>query len=330
MPLQANAQPEQVGAEPPHAAVSWQAPAGCPGERAVVHQVEDFLGQPLAEATAHPVQIRGRVSRDDAAGYRLMLQMESVQGMRGRTLQHDDCTKLAEAAALLMAMAIDPERVKVAEPTEPPRDEAPAPAEPAMSQPPGPAAPSASRQAPRQQATETIQSVSLGLTGLVGAGVLPGTGLGIGAELGATAWESVRLIAAAHYWPERSLQLIEPDGASARLEMVSAGLRGCWISLGRWEAGACVGPEVGRISGSGHGLDSEQQAGDRWSALLVDLRLGYAPARWVRLTLSGEAAAALERPRFTVDLPGGPAEVHRPEPWGLRGRVGVALVLPTE
>jgi hypothetical protein len=164
----------------------------------------------------------------------------------------------------------------------------------------------------------------------VGAGVLPKAGAGVGAELGITAWESARLIAAAHYWPDRNQPLTEPDGAYARLGMLSAGLRGCWVSLGQLELGACLGPEVGRISGSGHGLDFEQQANDRWSALLVDLRLGYSPAEWVRLTLSGEAAAALERPRFTVDLPGGPVDVHRPDPWALRARVGVALVLPTE
>jgi hypothetical protein len=115
----------------------------------------------------------------------------------------------------------------------------------------------------------------------------------------------VRLVAAGHYWPDRTEQLTEPDDAHARLGMVSAGLRGCWVSLGRFEVGVCTGPEVGRIAGSGHGLDSEQQASDRWSAVLVDLRFGYVPAEWMRLTLNSEAAAALERPRFTVSLDSG-------------------------
>ena len=170
MPLQASAQPKPADARPPHATVSWRAPAECPGERSVVQQVERFLGQPLADATAHPVWIRGLVTKDSTAGYRLMLQMKSAEGMRGRTLQHDDCTKLAEAAALLMAMAIDPERVKVPETSQAIPNETSSPSGSEPEQAARPAAPATSETAPPEEPTPAgIQSVSVGVAGLVGA-----------------------------------------------------------------------------------------------------------------------------------------------------------------
>ena len=304
-------------AQPQPATVSWRAPAECPSEPEVIRQVEGFLGQPLSAAAKHPLEIRARVAGSETSGYQLMLRMQSPQGARGRTLKHDDCAKLAEAGALLMAIAIDPERAQLREATQT-----------AASVPPATRPGNDQASAPRSEQSRTpIRSVSGGVHLLVGAGALPGVGSGLGAEGAMTLGESFRAMVVVHYWFDRTKELEGTSGASAELGMLSGSLRGCWLWPGRWELAACLGPELGQMRGSGHELQVERSANDRWFAAALDLRLGYLPAPWLRLTLGGEAAAAVERPRFGVE---GFGEVHRPEPWALRGRVGLAFRLPGE
>ena len=81
----------------------------------------------------------------------------------------------------------------------------------------------------------------------------------------------------------------------AELGMLGGGLRGCWLSLGRWEPRVCLGPEVGWVSGSGHRLEEEREASDWWLATVMDLRLGHYPTAWLGMVLAGELAAALVR-----------------------------------
>jgi hypothetical protein len=84
-------------------AVQWQAPAGCPVASAVEARMHALLGRVPAEHELHAV---GIVS----GGPPWRLELETTIGGRQqrRSLQAEDCRALAEAAALILAVSVDP------------------------------------------------------------------------------------------------------------------------------------------------------------------------------------------------------------------------------
>lgn len=86
--------------------LDWQAPAGCPDGAALRARVVDLVG---AEATRQATlgaraRVRGRAGR-----WTLELALVREGGEDRRTLGDPDCRALAEAAALVLAVAIDPQ-----------------------------------------------------------------------------------------------------------------------------------------------------------------------------------------------------------------------------
>ncbi|MCB9611040.1 MAG: hypothetical protein H6721_02265 [Sandaracinus sp.] len=112
-------------AVPASADFSWSAPEECPSEAVLRGEVERLLGGPLGDDTP---DVRARVSRRGES-WRLRLRV----GTEGeRRLEARTCTLLAEATALIVALAIDP--VRVVETTEV-RTESPSELAPPMASP---------------------------------------------------------------------------------------------------------------------------------------------------------------------------------------------------
>src|SRR5690349_7103990 len=126
--------------------VRWQAPANCPQDLSFLLQVEAFLGRQLEQSVPRALTVDARVAGDEAQGYAAALSFKDAQGTTERELTHPDCSKLTEAAALLVALVIDPERVKAVQqgsaPSQPetvePAPVAAAPVPPAKEAPPAP------------------------------------------------------------------------------------------------------------------------------------------------------------------------------------------------
>ena len=95
----------------PSGTISWSAPHECPREDDLVDEIERLLGQPLSVARKQELILSGRVTGSPTEGYAVTLQVTSADGSYERNLQHASCVKLTEGAALVMALAIDPERV---------------------------------------------------------------------------------------------------------------------------------------------------------------------------------------------------------------------------
>ena len=85
-------------------AVLWVAPPGCPGRAALLAGVERRRGRPLA-----PGQVRVDGAVTAGPGKRFTLAITLITGAREdrRTLTADRCAALVDAAALLIAVAID-------------------------------------------------------------------------------------------------------------------------------------------------------------------------------------------------------------------------------
>jgi hypothetical protein len=88
--------------------LEWLAPAACPDGAAVRARVVDLVG---AEAAGQAMLTARAAVRSQAGGWTMTLVLVHEGGEDRRTLADRDCGALAEAAALVIAVAIDPQAV---------------------------------------------------------------------------------------------------------------------------------------------------------------------------------------------------------------------------
>ncbi|HYJ10717.1 MAG TPA: hypothetical protein VEX18_16960, partial [Polyangiaceae bacterium] len=112
--------------------LAWTAPTSCPSQVEVQQRIDSLLGPSSARTTARATALITATR----AGYQLKLTLSG--GVEGsRRLSGKDCNALAESAAFLIAVAIDPSLPG----TQPVPDPPPPPAPPAEEQPPAAPAP---------------------------------------------------------------------------------------------------------------------------------------------------------------------------------------------
>jgi hypothetical protein len=93
-----------VAASAPGLQIDWQAPAGCPQAAELRARIDSLVG---AAAVRADLTVRGRVT---ASGEKWTLTLELVRegSAETRTLEDRACRGVAEAAAVVIAVAIDP------------------------------------------------------------------------------------------------------------------------------------------------------------------------------------------------------------------------------
>lgn len=316
-------------------AVQWQAPAGCPAAAAVEGRVHELLGRVPAE---HELRAAGVVS----GGPPWRLELETSIGGRSqrRALQAADCRAVAEAAAVILAVSVDPIGVSrapvgegIVEPpaarvAEPPPTSGPAAVEPTR--------PLAASEAERSEAPPRSRSrprPSLGLRvggGAEAAAIAGGTG---GARLGlALAGARAFVELAGSYWVDRFVPLREgtpPSGARVGLgtATLQAGVR-----LGSMRVGVplSLGLEAGGLRTRAVGLDRGQALVLPWVAGVVGVGLQWSASRRVGLWAAVEGVLPLVRPRVRVGRtgPDGVADdviLHEPAEVGARALAGISI-----
>jgi hypothetical protein len=308
--------------------IFWTAPTECPGLAQVVGRVEQFLRQPLSQSTQQPLTIDGQVSRSGQREYRVVLRFETGNQRRQRQLVHEDCAKLTEAAALVMAMAIDPDRFHASESTPAPdvqrRKETSSNVVANGTLNRSSPDPSDAAKVPQGAHSRAIR-LHLGVAGWVQAGVLPGLAPGLSADAGLSPVPALRLSVTGNYGFTSSKTLSDVPGAKASFSMWSLGARTCWIHAGKWELATCAMAEIGRITGRGVGIDSPTTAADTWAALSLGLRETRYLTDAFGLTLGAQLGWSLLQPIFGVK---GLGEVYRPEVWMARADLGLVTVFP--
>ena len=321
--------------------VSWVAPASCPTEAEVASAVEVWLGEPLSTPRPQELRIQAEVSGEKPFSARLRITTE--RGTEERLLEHESCARLAEAAELVIALAIDPERVKqrqvepglAAAVAQPEAAEAPPtpPAAPAPEPPaPPPRAVAAEARADRAPppATPGARPLSwrLGLNGFIGGGALPVVAKGLQAD--ASLWRGAfGLVLSGDYWGARSVQVQSEPRARVNLRLSSAGLAACARPLqSPLGVAVCAGGRLGDMRASGEGVDDAHEQHGLWSAVTTGLGLKY-PTGTARLAakLSVEGGISLARPRFGVTRDEQTEQVFRPHRWLWRTGLGIELLL---
>ncbi|MES1189037.1 MAG: hypothetical protein ABUL60_34800 [Myxococcales bacterium] len=311
----AAAQAQEQTSEPRnHISLRWDAPNECPDDAQLVGAVEGLLGQPLSEAREQELAVSVNVQAS-ADGFSAKLEFASPQGTQERFLDHPDCRKLMEAAALLAALAIDPERVRARQEAGDAIDSAPASAavplpeakpNPPTAQQVCPVAPPP-RVAP---AISPLRRVSLGLAAFVGGGVLPGVNAGLAAEAGAR-FDRLHVRLLGRYWLPGSVD-IQGGPLSIELSLATVGLHGCVVPRhDQWSILGCFGLNLGDMSGSGQGVNHAHTRHAVFGALEASVLAAYShvePAPFVGLGFSW----AVLRPPFGASLAGVETEAFTP------------------
>lgn len=341
--------------------LDWQAPAGCPDGEALRARVVDLVG---AEATRQTslgarARVKGRAGR-----WTLELALEREGGEDRRTLSDPDCRALSEAAALVLAVAIDPqvrfsgpvpEDSPPADPSVPPDSLVPLPpGEPAPT-PTVPPVPSdisidtenvatanvatanvaspviAAPPEPAPSPSPRPRKLQLGLR--LGAGLgftrlLPGphAALDLGLGLEGRGWRVE--LAGLFVPPVRGVAASDP-GIGGVFRLGAGELRGCGVPGLRGRPlvfPLCVGLQFGAMYGRGtSGLPVPLAARSPWIATRFGGALRWRPRDGrVGLWLGLDAIVALTRPAFVT---AGGVQVHESARLGGQASLGLEVRL---
>lgn len=322
-------------AEPSSTEVHWTAPAECPTERAVRQWVENALGQPIETEREQALSLSAQVTRTPDDRYVLVLSTSSRSGTGRRQLSDRQCHKLAAAAALVMALSIDPARTeKLARERNVAAETGESTSEPKADprQTPRAALPAAADDRPAKVPTggeiSRVPTPFVMVRTLVGAGILPkvhaGASLGIGLRLG----HDFELRAVGQGWLPRSAPVGE-TGGTIRMSLWSIGLDACWRPTQRsvWPY-ACVGEAIGRMQGLGTGLEQAHTERATWAATLGELGVSYRLGAGLNALGSVVGGISNLRPRFGVLDSGTSNLIFQPSLVFLYLTLGVAAEWP--
>jgi hypothetical protein len=251
--------------------LDWTAPEGCP-DRAAVLQALERLSAAVPSGRV-PVHAKGTIARDGEV-WKLRLEVDSGDDSGVRELQDGSCVRLAQVAALSLALALETS-VQAAQPAKVPRPPQETDLEP-----------------PRW----LLRAFLAGDLGTLRA-PSPGPGLAVGLFVGRT-----RLELSAAYWFAQTV-------AGLEYQLVAGGLQACHPVTDTPEIALCAGLEGGRMQARFVDIDAMVVHG--WLGLLGGAALGWSFTPWLALRLEVGLGMTLVAPRLDPGDDGsrGPAPV---------------------
>jgi hypothetical protein len=288
----------QDSAEPSRLELDWAAPAGCPAGDAVRSDALRLAGA-TADGSRH---LKARASIRPAAktGWTLSLATD-LDGVVGeRSLSGMSCESLAEAAALMLALILNPELAISAPPAAPPPP------------PPPPAVVPERWPHPRWR---------LGAHGGIQTGTIQELSSAFALTLG-VAWGRLSLRLMPGFSLPQDVYVDSEQGLGGRLWLGSAAALGCWSAALGWMAlSPCLGVEVTRMKGRGLGVLQPRATSVYWSSAELGLFAGLPVGHGVHLELGALGILPLHRPTVYLDEIG---RVSRPSVLGVKALGGLA------
>lgn len=311
-------QPEAQPEGPP--TFTWRAPAGCPPEVRVRARLESLVGRDSASwerdvlARAQAYQILTDAGRD---GWAATIVIESASGERVRQIEAPSCDALAEAAAVLVSVAMDPlSRQDVAMSESSPGEE-PHPPE-VLDKPPTVLPPVSSAAVPPPWVG--VLAVRAG----VGVGPLPFVGAVLGGRVGIRR-KALRVDLGGAYWFSQQYGGHATAGVgSFALWVVDARICGVpgWRNV---EFPLCGGTQIGGLWSRGTGLERPRTGTNIWVAGLASGGVLVRPSAVLAFGVEASLLVPFIRPQFVVD---DAVEVHRPNPVAVEAMVVLEAHIP--
>jgi hypothetical protein len=277
--------------------LGWTAPPGCPTVADLRAAIDRNLAGEAIDGPWESIEVDGRIE-PSGAGWELNVRVALPDGRLERALASDTCDELADAAGLVIAVALDPLR----DPSTPPAAAlGPVASRPAVDREAAPRLGPDDDAKPRPAARWTRPPIDLrlGVLGELGSLGTPRVGgwFGIG-----VVGRRARLDLAGQYWAPRRLHPF--DGApSAGVALAQGGvsIRGCFIALrGTLSLATCVGAEAGAARGRGIGLARVHASWAPWAAVVLGPELSWISRRRVGLWVAADAMVHVVRPRWIV------------------------------
>jgi hypothetical protein len=338
---EAAAEESAVDAEPESLSeldLRWVVPEGdCPGSEGVQTRIEDVLGRPLGPAKNAPLVANAIVTKKSANKYALVVETRSEAGQSTQSFSGSSCSVLVDAAALIVASALDPEYGFGAEsvhrsgPAGAGTSGSESESESVHRSGPAGAGTSGSESEPESESESESESepgpriggsVRVGSVGQLG--LLPGPSIGLDAAL-AVRFEYARIEARFGSAFARSAGSADRPGAGAQIGLWTLGLHGCWTPRVKIvEFPVCGGMLAGQMSGSEYGVDGRSTTRVPFVAGDVGVAIAVSPWPWLSFWLGPDLVVPITRPVFSL----GDERLHRVSPVagsvvvGVEGRFG--------
>ncbi len=295
---------QKAAADEPQARfeLSWQAPDGCPEETAFRNQVLRLAGNDTQPESA--LQAKVNIERSAADSFKLTLQTESEGRSGTRVLEGNSCGAVVDAAALTLALILNPEAVALGANAAPPSD-------PRVDVPPPPkkSEPFRPSQGPR---VRFVAGPELGMQ----AGTMPSFGPSFALSFGLGVGDGWAWLSGNFAPPQHPTVEGYPD-AGGSLFSISGTALGCWdVASEALVVAPCAGAELSWVRGEGEGVSDPQAAAVYWPSAAFGGAVQFELTRRLALRFSALGLVPFRRPALFLE---GIGEVHRPAP--IAGRV---------
>lgn len=237
-------------------------------------EAHSLVGDDLGQRA--PLVVRVAIQDLADEGLRVELEAQGTGHSFRRELMLPSCEEARQAAALLIALTLDPDlaRVPIEEPA-PTQERAPPRAHAPATKPPDRSGPSLGANAgfdPSELSEPTVV---------------------FGVQL-AWRWSAIQLEASGSFWLPTRNEVTE--GVDLAVDMAGGALHTCyWFAFGRWDLGPCLGLEATRVHGVLNGADAGSHA---WFRVGLGPRLAVWLSAYVALSVSAEPVLGLHRPHF--------------------------------
>lgn len=260
---------------------------------------------------------------DDAGRFELSLSIRTGDVEESRTIDAASCSALAEASAVVIALAINPAKESPAEtPAPPPAPPAPPPAVVVAPVPP-PRLPLVPPPPPRPR-----YRFALGLGAAVDAGTLPDVGAGMLASI-AVRIERLRLGVLSTLWFRQEPVFDARGQAGASFDMIAAGAFGGYmVALGPFRLGPAASLEATFVRVRGFGIRAPRASWTGWPTAVLGGRAELPLASWIGLFARADAAFAVAAPTFTLGTAESGLSLHSPAIPAARLGFGAEIVIP--
>ena len=289
--------------EDPPILLSWTAPDECPPIEELRAEIRRVAG-PVPTPTQKP-EVRAVVRRGPKDSWQLTLSTRIGALAGERRLAAPSCGELMRAAALVLALMINPTAAAAPPPVPPPPPPPPPPPTISEVRAPPPPAP---------------LPFLVGVDGAVGTGLLPQTAAGLQLRLG---WGIGLFGAELRATGSTSTTGLSPSnpGAGGTFDLADLAAAGCarFLAARRLSPGACLGGAVMRLHGTGFGVSEPGEATAWWPGAFFEASLRLRVTTRHALRVAAEALVPIGRPTFALE---GLGTVWRPDALAARGTLG--------